>query len=68
MQGKVVFFQSQKGWGFVKNEDDGKEYFVHHTAIVAEGYRDLKKDQAVNFDIEEGPNGKKQAANVKVVA
>ena len=67
MQGKVVFFQSQKGWGFLKSNEDGKDYFVHHTAIVASGYRDLKKDQAVTFDVEEGPNGKMQAANVKVI-
>jgi cold shock protein len=68
MQGKVVFFQSQKGWGFLRSEQDGKDYFVHHTAIVADGYRDLKKDQRVSFDVEKGPKDRLQATNVTVIS
>jgi CspA family cold shock protein len=69
MKGTVVFFSSPKGWGFLRSEDDGKDYFVHHTAIVMTGYRELKKDQSVEFETEMNEDtGKIQAANVQVIA
>jgi len=67
MKGTVIFFNAAKGWGFIKNSEDGTEVFVHHTGIIATGYRELKKDQKVSFDTEMGDKGKLQAINVKVV-
>lgn len=60
MKGKVKFFNSTKGFGFIAGED-GKEYFVHESA-VKEGTID--KDDEVTFDVEQGDKGPK-AANVK---
>ena len=64
-QGKVKWFNSTKGFGFII-ADDGTEVFVHHTAIQSEGFRSLAEGQKVEFDVQEGPKGP-QAANVRKV-
>jgi len=64
-QGKVKWFNEAKGFGFISGEA-GQDIFVHHTAIVAEGYRSLKEGDAVEFDMEPGPKGLK-AINVRKV-
>jgi CspA family cold shock protein len=64
--GKVKWFNDAKGYGFISREE-GEDVFVHHTAIVAEGYRTLSEGQDVEFDIVKGPKGE-QATNVKRVA
>ncbi|HLK92678.1 MAG TPA: cold shock domain-containing protein [Polyangia bacterium] len=61
--GKVKWFNDAKGYGFIAR-DDGPDVFVHHTAIMAEGFRSLSEGQEVEFDITEGPKGL-QAANVR---
>jgi len=61
-RGTVKWFSNQKGYGFIAT-DDGKDVFVHHTAIKGEGYKTLQEGQAVEFDIVQGPKGQ-QAANV----
>jgi CspA family cold shock protein len=61
--GKVKWFNDAKGFGFIVRED-GPDLFVHHTAIVAEGFRSLAEGQQVEFDITEGPKGL-QATNVR---
>ena len=61
--GKVKWFNDAKGYGFIAR-DDGPDVFVHHTAIMAEGFRSLTEGQQVEFDITEGPKGL-QAANVR---
>ena len=48
MQGKVVWFDSKKGYGFVQGEDS-KDYFVHYKHIVGDSYKNLVKDELVNF-------------------
>lgn len=60
MKGKVKFFNDMKGFGFIAG-DDGKEYFVHQSALNA-GVT-LKENDAVVFDVEQGDRGAK-AANV----
>ncbi|MBL9005591.1 MAG: cold shock domain-containing protein [Myxococcales bacterium] len=65
-KGKVKWFNDAKGYGFISREE-GEDVFVHHTAIVAEGYRTLSEGQDVEFDIVKGPKGE-QATNVKRVA
>ncbi len=63
MQGKVKWFNAQKGYGFFSTEE-GKDVFVHYTAIQnVEGYKTLDEGQAVEFDIVDGAKGP-QAANV----
>jgi CspA family cold shock protein len=62
-QGTVKWFNNAKGYGFIQSEVGGEDIFVHHTAIVAEGFRTLNQGEQVNFEIAEGPKGL-QARNV----
>ncbi|SHE85880.1 cold shock domain-containing protein [Desulforamulus putei] len=62
MQGKVKWFNANKGYGFIEAES-GTDVFVHYSAIQAEGYRTLEEGQPVEFEIVEGARGP-QAANV----
>ncbi|MGC5324862.1 cold shock domain-containing protein [Brevibacillus sp. SYSU BS000544] len=62
MQGKVKWFNAEKGYGFLEREDGG-DVFVHFSAIKSEGFKTLEEGQAVEFDIVEGDRGP-QAANV----
>lgn len=54
-QGKVKWFNEQKGFGFISSE--GKDYFVHHTGIVGEGFKTLKEGAEVQFEIEKTDRG-----------
>lgn len=65
-RGKVKWFNDQKGYGFITPDGGGKDLFVHHTAIVAEGFRTLSEGQMVEFDVVEDVKGPK-ALNVKAV-
>jgi CspA family cold shock protein len=62
MQGKVKWFNAEKGYGFIEGED-GKDVFVHFSAIQSEGFKTLDEGQMVSFDVVEGARGP-QAANV----
>jgi CspA family cold shock protein len=61
--GKVKWFNDAKGFGFI-TRDSGPDLFVHHTAIIADGFRSLSEGQEVEFDVAEGPKGL-QATNVR---
>ncbi len=63
--GKVKWFNNAKGYGFIEQED-GKDVFVHYSAIEGSGYRSLEEGQAVEFEITQGPKGP-QAANVRPI-
>ncbi len=63
--GTVKWFNNGKGYGFLAR-DNGPDVFVHHTAILGEGYHTLEEGQKVEFQIEQGSKGL-QAAQVKVV-
>lgn len=54
--GTVKWFNGSKGYGFISRED-GDDVFVHHSAIQAEGYRNLEEGQRVEFTIERGSKG-----------
>jgi CspA family cold shock protein len=62
--GKVKWFNDAKGFGFIVREE-GPDLFVHHSAIVADGFRSLAEGQQVEFDVTEGPKGL-QATNVRL--
>ena len=62
-QGKVKFFNESKGFGFIE-QSEGKDVFVHFSAIVSDGFKTLKDGQAVEFIVKEGKKGP-EAAEVK---
>ena len=62
MNGTVKWFNSEKGFGFITGED-GKDVFVHFSAIQSDGYKTLEEGQKVEFDVVESERGL-QAANV----
>ncbi len=62
MQGKVKWFNAEKGYGFIETEEGG-DVFVHFSAIQMDGYKSLDEGQTVEFDIVQGARGP-QAANV----
>ncbi|MBO1580223.1 MULTISPECIES: cold shock protein CspC [Bacillus] len=62
MQGRVKWFNAEKGFGFIERED-GEDVFVHFSAIQQDGYKSLEEGQKVEFDIVDGARGP-QAANV----
>ena len=65
MTGKVKWFDSKKGYGFITSEDD-KEVFVHFSGIVTDGFKSLNEGQKVAFELGNGAKGE-QAVNVTVV-
>lgn len=64
MFGKVKWFNKQKGYGFIE-QDNGQDIFVHYQSLIGEGFRTLEEGQDVEFDIIQGPRGE-QASNVTV--
>ena len=64
--GTVKWFNSEKGFGFIAQEDGGADVFVHFSAIQGQGYKSLDENQKVEFDVTQGPKGP-QAENVRPV-
>jgi len=62
-EGKVKWFNNQKGYGFIK-DSEGKDIFVHYSAIQMDGFKNLNDGDIVEYEIGEGANGKEQAVNV----
>ncbi|RKD27310.1 cold shock protein (beta-ribbon, CspA family) [Caminicella sporogenes DSM 14501] len=65
MKGKVKWFNSEKGYGFITGED-GNDVFVHYTAIQQQGFRTLEENQEVEFEVVEGEKGPQAAQVVKL--
>ena len=68
-KGIVKWFNPEKGFGFISNEEGGEDVFVHFSAIVADGFKSLSEGQRVTFDMEQDPknSGKMRAVNVCAV-
>ncbi|MDP4756233.1 MAG: cold-shock protein [Aquiluna sp.] len=64
-QGTVKWFNSEKGFGFI-TQDGGPDVFVHFSAIQSNGYRELRENQRVEFDVKSGDKGP-QAENVNPI-
>jgi len=65
-EGVVKFFSDDKGFGFITPDEGGKDLFVHHTAINADGFRTLQENQRVSYDTEQDAKGPR-AVNVTPV-
>lgn len=63
MQGKVKWFSSEKGYGFITPDDGSKDVFVHHSSIKMDGFKTLAEEQVVEFEVGQGQKGP-QALNV----
>ena len=64
--GTVKWFNPTKGYGFIEPEDGSKDVFVHISAVEHAGLSTLNEGQKVEFELEQGRNGKTAAANLKV--
>ncbi|MBO7242881.1 MAG: cold-shock protein [Alistipes sp.] len=66
MEGRVKWFDDKRGYGFITG-DDGVDTYVHYTAIANDGYRTLKHNWRVTYDVAESQKGHKEARNVVVI-
>jgi CspA family cold shock protein len=64
--GTVKWFNGEKGFGFITQDDGGPDVFVHFSAISGDGYRNLEDNQKVEYDVTQGQKGP-QANNVRVI-
>jgi CspA family cold shock protein len=66
-EGTVKWFSNEKGYGFITPDDGSKDLFVHHSAIVGEGYKSLAENAKVQFDAAQGAKGP-EAKNVTLAS
>jgi cold shock protein len=64
--GTVKWFNNDKGYGFITQDEGGKDVFVHHSAISGEGYKSLAEGAKVEYEVEDSPKDQ-QARTVSVV-
>ncbi len=64
-KGKVKWFNTQKGYGFITTEDN-RDVFVHHSEIQGGGFANLKENEEVEFELKKGPKGDQAVKVVKL--
>lgn len=64
--GSVKWFNDAKGFGFITPDNGGEDLFAHFSAIQSAGFKTLKENQRVSFEVATGPKGK-QAANIQII-
>ena len=67
MTGTVKWFNAGKGYGFISNDEGGEDVFVHFSALVMDGFKELKDGEKVEFEVVDGEKGP-QASNVRRIA
>ena len=65
--GTVKFFNADKGYGFIENEDGSGDSFVHITAVERAGMRTLRENQRISYELQQDNRGKMKAENLKAV-
>ena len=66
--GTVKWFNAEKGYGFISNDEGGEDVFVHYSAIQSDGYKSLKEGQKVSFETEADPKNPNKLRAVNVSA
>ena len=66
MNGTVKWFNAEKGYGFISNDEGGDDVFVHFSAIVADGFKTLEEGQKVTFETEPDPKNSRKLRAVNV--
>lgn len=66
MRGTVKWFSNDKGYGFIKPDEEGEDVFVHFSGVVGEGFKSLSEGDVVEFEVTPGDRGP-QATNVRIV-
>jgi CspA family cold shock protein len=63
--GTVKFFNENKGYGFIQPDEGGQDAFVHISAVERAGFRSLRQDQRISYDLQQDQRGKTSAVNLK---
>lgn len=66
VEGKVKWFNEEKGFGFIERNDGGEDVFLHFSALSQTGFKTIAEDARVEFEVEQGPKGPKAANVVQV--
>lgn len=66
MQGKVKWFDTKRGYGFI-TKSDGEDVYVHYTAILTDGFKNLKHNWRVEFEVVTADDGRVEAREVRVL-
>lgn len=66
IQGRVKWFNEDKGYGFIERNDGGEDVFLHYSALSQSGFKTIAEDAPVEFEVEQGPKGPKAANVVQV--
>lgn len=65
-KGTVKWFNDQKGYGFIKPDTDGKDIFLHYTAISMKGFKTLSEGDRISYELEQGPKGQQACKIIKL--
>ncbi|MEM7176487.1 MAG: cold-shock protein [Pseudomonadota bacterium] len=65
--GTVKWFNSEKGYGFIAPDDGGKDVFVHVSAVKRSGLEELREDQKIGYELEEGRDGRPMAGDIQLL-